>query len=131
VNNKYDVNAVSLFRVTYLITPMIYLFSQWTPNVQFNYFMFDWSIYGLFELKCGLEAWISPNNYIRIYLTDRKHGSIKNSLWFVNKKTDVNDVRLFTFFIYYHLWLTCAPNEHLVSKSNILYLIGGSTENLC
>jgi hypothetical protein len=42
-----------LFRRSYLITPMAYLSSQWTPNVQIKYFMFDWSICRLFVLNRG------------------------------------------------------------------------------
>jgi hypothetical protein len=51
VNNK---KWRSLFHLSYLITFMAYLCSQWTPNVQFKYFIFDWSIYRLFVLN---RAW--------------------------------------------------------------------------
>jgi hypothetical protein len=40
-----DVNGVSLIHISYLITPMAYLCSQMTRNIQIKYFMFDWSIY--------------------------------------------------------------------------------------
>jgi hypothetical protein len=39
---KRNVNGVSLFHLSYLITLMAYLCLQWTPNVQINYFIFDW-----------------------------------------------------------------------------------------
>jgi hypothetical protein len=42
---RNDVNGVSLFHLSYLITLMAYLCSQWTPNVQLKCFMFDWFIY--------------------------------------------------------------------------------------
>jgi hypothetical protein len=48
---RNDVNGVSLFHLSYLITLMGYLFSQRTPNVQIKDFMFDWSIYRLFVLN--------------------------------------------------------------------------------
>jgi hypothetical protein len=46
-----DVNGVSLFHSSHLITLMAYLCSQWTPTFQIKYFMFDWSIYRLFGLN--------------------------------------------------------------------------------
>jgi hypothetical protein len=46
-----DVNGVSLFHISYLITLMACLRSQRTPNVQITYFMFDWPIYILFVLN--------------------------------------------------------------------------------
>jgi hypothetical protein len=39
-----DVNSVSLFHLSYLITLMVYLCSQRTPNDRIKYFKFDWSI---------------------------------------------------------------------------------------
>jgi hypothetical protein len=47
------VNGVSLFNLSYLITLMVFLCSQMTPNVQIKYFMFDWSIYRLFVQSTG------------------------------------------------------------------------------
>jgi hypothetical protein len=38
---KNDVNGVSLFHLSYLITLMAYLCSQWTPNLQSKYFIID------------------------------------------------------------------------------------------
>jgi hypothetical protein len=37
-----EVNGVSLFHLSYLITLMAYLCSQRTPNVQIKYFIIDW-----------------------------------------------------------------------------------------
>jgi hypothetical protein len=48
---RTDVNGVIMFHLSYLITRIVYLWSQRTPNVQRRYFMFDWSIYGLFVLN--------------------------------------------------------------------------------
>jgi hypothetical protein len=50
---KNDVNGVSLFNLSYLITLMAYLCSQRTPNVQIKYFKFGWSLYTLFVLNRG------------------------------------------------------------------------------
>jgi hypothetical protein len=45
------VNGVSMFHLSYLMTLMSFLCSQWTPNVQIKYFVFHWSIYILFVLN--------------------------------------------------------------------------------
>jgi hypothetical protein len=50
---RNDLNGVGLFNLSYLITLMIYLWSQRTPNVKINYFMFDWSMNRLFVLNRG------------------------------------------------------------------------------
>jgi hypothetical protein len=47
------VNVVNTFHLSYLITLTTYLYSQWSPNVQIKFFMFDWSIYILFVLNSG------------------------------------------------------------------------------
>jgi hypothetical protein len=39
---RNDVTGVSLFHFSYLLTLMVYQFSQGTPNVQIKDFMFDW-----------------------------------------------------------------------------------------
>jgi hypothetical protein len=83
-----DVNGVSLIHLSYLITLMDYLCSQWTPKVQIKCFMFDWSIYrrfvlnrawkrdflqlmifsnvcstwGIVEIKTGFDTWITRND---------------------------------------------------------------------
>jgi hypothetical protein len=50
---RNNLNGVSLFHLSYLITLMAYLYSQRSPNVQIMYFMFEWSIYRLFALNTG------------------------------------------------------------------------------
>jgi hypothetical protein len=62
---KYDVNGVSLFHFSHLITLTAYLCSQWSPNVQIKYFMYDWSIYRLFLLNRG---WKPVSLQIMIYV---------------------------------------------------------------
>jgi hypothetical protein len=52
---RNDVNRLNLFHISYLITHMAFRRSQWTPNVQIKYFMFDWSMYRLFVLKTGFK----------------------------------------------------------------------------
>jgi hypothetical protein len=54
VKGRNYINGVSLFHLSYLITLIAYLWSQWTPYVHINYFMFHWSIYGLLVLN---TAW--------------------------------------------------------------------------
>jgi hypothetical protein len=48
---RNDVNGVSFFHHSYLVTLMAYLCSQQSPNIQIKYFMFEWSIYRLFVLN--------------------------------------------------------------------------------
>jgi hypothetical protein len=50
---RNDVNGVSLFIPYYIITLMAYLCTQWTPNIQIKYSMFDWSIFRLLVLNRG------------------------------------------------------------------------------
>jgi hypothetical protein len=45
------VNGLILFHLSYLITHMAYLCSQWAPTVQIKYFMFVWSIYSICVLN--------------------------------------------------------------------------------
>jgi hypothetical protein len=76
-------HGVSLFHLSYLITLKAYLWSQWTPNVQIKYFMFD------LQTTCaknGLETLFSPHDDIRKCLLDMKHGSTKNAFCVVNNK---------------------------------------------
>jgi hypothetical protein len=42
---RNEVTGVRMFNLSYFITRTAYLCSQWTPNVQIKYFMFDWSLY--------------------------------------------------------------------------------------
>jgi hypothetical protein len=83
---RNDVNGVSLFHLSYLITLMVNLCSQWKLNVQINYFVFDWSMYRLFVLNTRLESWPFPNHDIPICLLDKKNSWTKNSFWNVNDK---------------------------------------------
>jgi hypothetical protein len=82
---RNDVNGVSLINFPYLINLMAYLCSQWTPRVQINYFMFDWTIYRLFVLNRGCK-FDSPNNDIRTNLLDMRHIKTKNAVWVANNK---------------------------------------------
>jgi hypothetical protein len=66
-----DVNGVSLFHLSYIITLMAYLCSQWTTN----YLVFYLWLVDLQTIcaKYWLETWLSLNNDIRICLLDMKH----------------------------------------------------------
>jgi hypothetical protein len=70
---RNDVNGVTKFHLSYLIKRMAYLSSQWTPNVQIKYFMFDWSIYGLFVLN---RAWKPVSLQIMIFVYMVNGGSL-------------------------------------------------------
>jgi hypothetical protein len=48
---RNDLNGVSFFYLSCLITLTAYVSSQGIPTVQILYFMFDWSIYRLFVLN--------------------------------------------------------------------------------
>jgi hypothetical protein len=54
VNNKKYRKWCTFVLPLLFITLMSYLCSEWTPNFQIIYFMFDWSIYRLFVLN---SAW--------------------------------------------------------------------------
>jgi hypothetical protein len=62
---RNDVNGISLFHLSYLITLVAYMCSKWAPNFQFKYFMFDWSICRLFVLKRG---WKRDSLQINIFV---------------------------------------------------------------
>jgi hypothetical protein len=47
--------------------------------------------------KHGMEKWFSPNDEIRKYLLDMKHGSTKNAFWDVNNKKWRKRCKLFHF----------------------------------
>jgi hypothetical protein len=94
VNNKKCRKWCKFVSPLLLITLMDYLCSQWTPDVQIKYLMFDWSIYRLFvlnscwnrdslqimifvyvcstwtlvELKTRFETWITSNDINRVCL---------------------------------------------------------------
>jgi hypothetical protein len=41
---RNEANSVSLFHLSYLITLMAFVCLLWTPNVQINYFILEWSL---------------------------------------------------------------------------------------
>jgi hypothetical protein len=82
---RNDVNGVSLFHLSYLITLMSYLCSQRTPNVQIKFFV--WLVdLQIICAKYELETWFSQNIDIRICLLDLKHGWTKNAFSDLNNK---------------------------------------------
>jgi hypothetical protein len=104
INTRYemwttrnDENGVSLFNLSYLITLRVYLFSQRTPNVKINYFMFDWSMYRLFVLN---RAWKRVSHQIMIFVHvcptwDIVELNTRFETWIT--RIDVNGVSLFHF----------------------------------
>jgi hypothetical protein len=122
------VNGISLLHISYLITVMAYLWSQWTPNVQIKCFMFDWSIYRLFVLY---TAWKRDSHQMMKFV---------NVCWtwsMVRMKTRFetwltrNDVSLFYFFYLIKLMAYLCSQRTPNFKSSILYLIGWLPHNLC
>jgi hypothetical protein len=127
---RNDVNGVSLFNLSYLITIMAYLSSQWTINVRIKCFMFGWPIYRLFVLNRG---WKHYTFHIMIFVYVCSTWSIvelktRFETWITCN--DVKGVSLFHFF-YKQLWHTCALKGKQISKSSILCLIGRSSDYFC
>jgi hypothetical protein len=96
---SYDVNGVSLVHFSHLIILMAYLCSQWTPNVQINYFIFVLSIDRLFVLN---RAWKTISLQIMIFvhvcttydIVELKTRFVTWIAW-----NDVNGVIFLTFLI--------------------------------
>jgi hypothetical protein len=105
---RNDVNGESLFQLSFLITLMAYLCSQWTPNVQNKYFIFDWSNYRKFVLN---SVW--------------KHDSLRMMI-FVNVCSTWGMVQLKRRF---ELWIT-KNDVNGVSLCHLTYLIT-LMSNLC
>jgi hypothetical protein len=94
---RNDVNGVGLFHLSYLLTLMAYLCSEWAPNVQVKYFMFDWLIYRLFVLN-GTWKRDSLQIMIFVYVSSTwSIGEIKTRFETWITRNDVNGVRLFHF----------------------------------
>jgi hypothetical protein len=93
-----EVNGISLFHISYLITLMDYLRSQRKPKVQIKYFMFEWSIYRLFVTNIYLKH---ESLHIMIFVYDcSTWGIIKLKTRFETwiKRNDVNGVILIHFY---------------------------------
>jgi hypothetical protein len=92
---RNTVNGVSKFHLSYLITPMAYLCSQWTQTVQIKYFMFYWSIYRLFLLIMG---WKHNSLQMMIFVnfcSTWSMGELKKLFETWITRNDVNGVSLF------------------------------------
>jgi hypothetical protein len=119
---RNDVNGVSLFHPSYLITLMAYLCSQMTPNVQIKYFMFEWLNYSLFvlnkgwkrvslqimifvyvcspwvvvELKMRFETWITRNDVNGVSLFQNSYLITLNA-YLCSQWTPIVQIKYFTF----------------------------------
>jgi uncharacterized protein YjaG (DUF416 family) len=67
---RNDENGVCLFHLSYLITLMAYLCSQWTPDFQIKCFIVDSSIYRLFVLN---TAWKDDSLQMMIFVNVARH----------------------------------------------------------
>jgi hypothetical protein len=121
-----DVNGVNLFHLSCLITLTAYLCSQMTPNIQFNYFMYDWSIYTLFVLN---RRWKRDSlRMIFVYVCSKcSVVELKPRFETWITRNEIYDVYMFHLSYLKHLRLNCAHSGHQMFKSTILYLIGRST----
>jgi hypothetical protein len=108
VNNKKWRKFGNFFHLYYLITLTVYLCSQWTPNVQINYFMFYWSIYKLFVLnRCGKRESL----HIMIFVYVCSTWSIverKTRFWTLIIRNDVNCVFFNIFYLITFMAYLCS-----------------------
>jgi hypothetical protein len=128
------------FHLSYLITLL-----RWTLSLLVfpictkcrNQVFYIW----LFDLQyiCAiyvLDTLRSSYDNIRIYLLDMQRSRIKNTIWNLITRKEVNGVYCFQFSYLITLWvlvilLTCDHNGHQLSKSNILWLIDRPSDGLC
>jgi hypothetical protein len=126
-----DVKGVSLFHLSYLITLMDYLCSQWTPHVQIKYFMSNWSIYRLFVINRGWKP-DPPQIMILVYICST-WGTVELKTWFETWKAR-NDVDGETIFhLSYLITLMAYLCSQWTPNVQIKYFkfIGRSTDYLC
>jgi hypothetical protein len=131
VNNKNDVNGVSLFHLPYLIKLMVYLCSQRSPHFQIKYFMFNCSIFRLFVLNRG---WKGDFFQIIIFVYFCSSWSIvelktRSETWII--RNDVRGVCLFhlSYLITLMVYLSSQWTPNVQMKN--LCFIGQSTDHLC
>jgi hypothetical protein len=91
---RNDVNGVNLFHIPFMLTLMIYLCSQWTPNVQMKYFMFDWSNWRLFVLNTAGKL-DSFQIVIFVYVCSTWSIVELKTRFETWKTNDVNDISMF------------------------------------
>jgi hypothetical protein len=117
---RNDVNGVSLFNVSYLITLMACLCSQRTPNIQIKYLMFDWSVYYLFVLN---TSWKRESLQMMVFANVCSSWSMVLLKTFFETsitRNDVYGVSLFHLSYLITLRPTCAHKGHQIPKSIIL-----------
>jgi hypothetical protein len=105
---RNDVNGVSLFHYSYLLSLRAYLCSQRTPNIKIMYIMFDWWIYRLFVLNTD---WKRDSLQMMIFVTVYSTRSIvRQKPRFESSITqnDINGVSLSHLSYLITLMLICA-----------------------
>jgi hypothetical protein len=114
---RNDVNGVSLFHLSYLITLMAYIGYQRTTNVQIKYFMFHSSICRIFVPS---RAWKSDSFQIIIFVyVCSAWGIFELKMRFESwkKKNDVNGECLFhisyLITLMAYLCSQCTPQFHI------------------
>jgi hypothetical protein len=92
-----DVNGISLFHLSYIITRMAYMCTQRTQKVQIKCFMFEWSIYRLFVTnKCWKRDYLEIITFVYVWST---WGIIELKTRFGSWITR-NDVMVYVCFIF-------------------------------
>jgi hypothetical protein len=134
-NARNDVNGVYWFHLSYLITLLAYMCSQWAPIVQIKYFMLDWSIYRQFVQNTG---WKHDSLQMVIFIYVSSTCSVvelktRFETWIA--RNDINGVYWFHFpylitVLALVITLKFAHNGHQLSKSSIVWLTGRSTDYL-
>jgi hypothetical protein len=126
----YDVNGVSLFYFSHLVTLMAYLCSQWTPQVQIKYFIFVWSIDKLFVLN---RAWkrVSVQIMIFVYVCS-SWGIVKLNTCFVTWTTrkDINGVSLFNLS-YLITLMVYMCSERTPNKNQLFHVLLVYVQTIC
>jgi hypothetical protein len=111
---RNDINGVSLFHFSYLITLMASLSSQRTLNVQIKFFMFDRSIYISFVPNtCWKQESLQIIIFVKVCSTWRIV-ELKMSFEKWIRRNDVNGISLFHLFylltLMAYLWSQRSPN---------------------
>jgi hypothetical protein len=111
-----DVNGVSWFHLSYLITIKAYLCSQRKPNALIKYFVFDWSIYRQFVLNTGWKCVFLQMIFVNVCSTcNIVELKTRFETWIT--RNDVNGVSLFHLsYLTTLMALTTAHKGHQMSN---------------
>jgi mannose/fructose/N-acetylgalactosamine-specific phosphotransferase system component IIC len=118
---RNDVKGVSLFHLSHLITLIAYMCSQWTPNAQIKYFMFDCLIYRVFMLNW---AWKRVSLQIMVFVCVLDVFTVELNTRFETwiTRNYVNGVSLFnlSYLITIMVYL-CSQRKPNVKMNNFMF----------